>query len=145
MDKTISLEVVRGPKKPEAILGDLFVLQGAAVLFKCDTLERPDLNNDGIKGNEQGQSCIPEGVYVCIKREATKAIPYKHILITGIPGRGGVCIHKANFVTQIKGCIAVGMKEVDINKDGITDVADSKTAFEKIMALTPETFKLTIK
>lgn len=145
MDKVISIEVVRGPKGLKQILGDLFVLENEAVLFKCDTLELPDLNNDGKEGNEQGQSCIPEGTYVCIKREATKAIPYKHILITGIPGRGGVCIHKANFVSQIKGCIAVGMKEVDLNGDGIADVSQSGVAFDKIMELTPNEFKLTIK
>jgi hypothetical protein len=35
--------------------------------FKGVTLERPDYNHDGIIGNEKGNSCIPEGVYHCIR------------------------------------------------------------------------------
>lgn len=140
------IEVIRQSDDGTQTLGDMFVLNDeGATIFKCDTLELSDLNNDGIEGNEKGKSCIPKSTYVCIKREATKAIPYKHILITGISGRDGVCIHKGNHYTQIRGCILVGSKEVDINADGKKDVVESGKTFDKLMAIMPDTFKLTIK
>lgn len=140
------LEVIRNDKSEKQILGDMFVIdEKDAIHFKCDTLELPDLNNDGIDGNEKGKSCIPEGTYICTKRAATVAIPYEHILINNVQGRDGVCIHKANYVHQIKGCIAVGEKEIDINGDGLKDVTNSGKTFMTLMALLPNEFKLIIK
>jgi len=140
------LEVVRHSDDGKQTLGDMHLLNDAgATVFKCDTLELTDLNNDGIVGNEKGKSCIPKGIYVCKKREATNNIPYKHVLITGIAGRDGVCIHKGNHYTQIQGCILVGDRLQDINKDGLPDVVNSGKTFEKLMLLLPSEFKLTIK
>lgn len=140
------LEAIRGTDNGVQILGDMFVIDDkGATHFKCDTLELTDLNNDGIVGNEVGKSCIPKGEYICVKRGATANIPYEHILITGITGRSGVCIHKGNHYTQIRGCILVGSAEVDINKDGQKDVVNSGKTFMTLMSLMPDEFKLTIK
>ena len=140
------LEVIRQSDDGKQILGDMLLLNDAdAVVFKCETLELTDLNNDGIVGNEKGKSCIPKGTYICVKRGATKNIHYEHVLITGITGRDGVCIHKGNHYTQIQGCILVGEKEIDINGDGLKDVTNSGRTFEKLMILLPKEFKLIIK
>ena len=37
--------------------GSLFVLDGHELLYRCKTLELPDL------GNQRNVSCIPEGIY----------------------------------------------------------------------------------
>lgn len=134
------LEVQRQSDNGIQTLGDLFVLDDKdATVFKCDTLELPYMNN------QSRISCIPKGIYFCKKVAASKAIPYPHISIQDVPGRSGICIHKANYVTQLKGCIAVGASEVDMNKDGQKDVTSSGITFDKLMAVLPNEFKLTIK
>lgn len=121
-------------------LGDLFVINEAgATVFKCDSLELP------WKDNKKAVSCIPVGTYLCKKVPASKNIPYLHISITGVNGRSGICIHKANYARQLKGCIAVGASELDIDKDGQLDVTASGVTFDKLMAILPDEFKLTIK
>ena len=109
------------------------------VIFNCDTLELP------WKENKKKISCIPKNSYDCIKREATKNIPYLHVLIMNIPNRDGVCIHKGNLYTQIQGCVLVGKGYGDINKDGQLDVLSSGVTFDKMMALLPNKFTLIIE
>jgi len=68
----------------------------------CDTLERPWLNN------QPQVSCIPEGAYdirLDVSNHFKRLMP--HVL--DVPGRAGILIHPANWVAQLKGCIAVGM------------------------------------
>lgn len=45
---------------------------------------------------------------------------------------------------DILGCILPGLALADINKDGIIDVASSKDAMKKLLALLPDKFKLEI-
>lgn len=121
-------------------LGDLNVLKelkGPSV-FKCDTLELPWYNN------QNRISCIPKGVYKWKKVSKSDAIPYEHISILNVPGRAGVCIHAANYYTQILGCIVVGDKEVDINGDGQKDVTNSGSTFKALMKLLPTSGTLII-
>lgn len=100
--------------------------------FSCATLELP------WKDNNRGISCIPKGLYNWIKVVATAAIPYPHILILSVANRDGVCIHRANYVRQLKGCIAVGEKHIDIDGNGELDVTNSTKTFESLMAILPE-------
>jgi hypothetical protein len=106
--------------------------------FKCKTLELPWLNN------QSKISCIPYGQYTCEKKYATAAIPYQHVTILNVPNRSGIAIHKANYYTQLRGCIAVGENQVDINKDGQKDVTNSGSTFDKLMELLPKRFTLII-
>lgn len=114
--------------EPET-LGTLTV---PAILFGCCSLELPD------KGNKSRISCIPEGTYNWMKRNATIAIPYQHIILLNVPGRDAICIHAANYVRQILGCIAVGNSFIDIDKDGLIDVTASKPTFNELMKRLPE-------
>ncbi len=106
--------------------------------FNCDTLERPYLDN------QHGISSIPASQYLCKKIPATAKIPYEHISITDVPNRSGICIHTANLVTQLEGCVAVGSGYGDINSDGLKDVLNSKLTFEKLMAAVPDEFILVV-
>jgi len=75
--------------------------------FFCSTIERPDLNNDGIEGNEKGASCIPCGRYEC-KRSWYHKGGYEAFEVTGVPGRNRILIHAGNSAKDVQGCIALG-------------------------------------
>lgn len=136
----MKVTVYRGGSDGFQTSGQLSIVDGNdKEIFRCFTLELP------WKENLNRISCIPLGIYDCEKVDLTASIPYKHISITNVPKRAGVCIHKANLVSQLKGCIAVGEKEVDINKDGHKDVINSGKTFEKLMILLPNKFKIEIK
>ncbi len=61
------------------------------------------------------------------------------IELVGVDGRSYIQIHPGNYTRQIQGCILPGLGLKDIDKDGIFDVTNSTAAFNKIMALAPET------
>jgi hypothetical protein len=113
-----TLSLVRTHMLPEQTKGELFVLdENAQVIFQCYTLELP------WKDNQQNISCIPPGRYAITPRWSKK---YKdHIHILDVPGREWILIHEANFVSQLRGCIAVGRARIDINGDGLKDVTSS--------------------
>ena len=133
------IEVIRTIDNGIETLGSLSVMDGDDILFTCVTLELP------WEGNTMGISCIPEGTYHARKINATIAIPYEHIYLMDVPHRSGICIHKANYVSQLKGCIAVGQDKADINKDGQLDVTKSKDTFSKLMAIVPDKFEVEVR
>jgi hypothetical protein len=61
------------------------------------------------------------------------------IRLKGVPGRSNILIHPANYVSQLRGCIAIGLDGADINGDGLIDVTSSKKAVKKLVAALPET------
>lgn len=135
----MKIEITRTIDNGIETLGSLSVVDGDNILYTCITLELP------WKDNQMGVSCIPKGTYHAIKRRATTAIPYKHIYLTDVPHRSGICIHKANFISELKGCIAVGQDKMDIDKDGQLDVTQSSKTFKALMKLLPDEFEVEIK
>lgn len=105
-------------------------------LFSCFTLELP------WKNNKVGESCIPAGTYKLIHRTSPKY--GKHLHVLDVPGRSWILIHPANFVSQLRGCIAPGMSRVHLNGDQILDVANSRVAMEQILRLVSNLNTLTI-
>lgn len=138
MEVTVKLTRNKADEKARQTLGKMVVLNDSTEVFNCFTIELPWENN------ERKISCIPTGEYNCFKRNATVSIPYQHILIVDVPGRDGICIHRANYYKQLKGCIAVGDKHVDINNDGELDVTNSKVTLDKLLGLLPDKFKIVI-
>lgn len=133
------LKQIRRPDNGVETLGDYFLEDDDnKIIFTCKTLELP------FKGNQHEISCIPADDYICKKVLASSNIPYPHISITNVPGRSGVCIHIANFVSELRGCQAVGTTLNDLNKDGQPDLVASKKTFEKLISLLPNTFVLSI-
>lgn len=93
------------------------------------------------KDNANSISCFAPGKYICkyTKSPSFSATAGRDVFtyeVTGVPGRAGIRIHSANYVSQLRGCIALGDAHKDINADNLADVThsgDTITAFEKLM------------
>jgi len=124
--------VERFLKSDQQTLGKLSVINSGQVTFTCLTQELP------WKDNQQRISCIPIGNYRYGKNKASTKVKYPHVDIYDVPNRGGVKIHAGNYVTQILGCIEVGKEHLDINKDGLNDVTESRVTLKALLKhLTP--------
>lgn len=92
--------------------------------------------------NNSKISCIPIGEYKVIRRWSNKF--NNHFYLTNVPGRDFILIHNANYHYQLLGCIAVGEKFVDLNKDGYLDVTNSVSTLKKLLKMLPNEFILEI-
>lgn len=133
------VKIFRTEKSDKETLGVL-----SCGTFVCKTLELP------WKDNANSISCFVPGKYLC-KHTKSKSFSEAHgkdiftYEITGVPGRSGIRIHSANFVSELRGCIALGDAHKDLNSDGLKDVVHSGAtiiAFEKLMNY--EDFELNI-
>ena len=95
------------------------------VLFQFKTLELP------WKDNERRVSCIPPGTYEIIKHTSPKF--GECWWLQDVPGRSEILIHAANYVRQLRGCIAPGLTCADIDGDGNLDVTSSRIAMTKLL------------
>ena len=95
------------------------------------------------KENPSNISCIPVGEY---EVELTYSPAFKKMLwlIKDVPDREGIRIHTANYVRELRGCIAPGLNKQDIDGDGIIDVTNSKKALSLMRSEMPDKFKLEI-
>ena len=117
--------------------------------YTCDTLELKWLDN------KKRVSCIPEDTYEVIPHVSPKF--GKCFFVQDVEDRSEILFHdKVNFVgslnprtgrSDILGCIIPFEKSMDIDGDGIEDIApkSSTVAMEKLLALYPEGFKLVIR
>lgn len=119
--------LTRISKTDTQTLGELCVDE--LVLF---TLELPDLNNDGIEGNEVRKSCIPDGIYPVFRHHSPKF--GSCFWIKEVPGRSAILIHPGNYHYHTLGCILVGMNQKDVNNDGLIDNVSSKMAMQKLLS-----------
>lgn len=121
--------------QPQQTIGELYI---DGVEF-CKTLELKWLDNT------RSKSCIPEGTYKVVKRLAHEKRKYDHFHILNVPNRSYILIHTGNYSSQILGCILVGNKHIDMNKDGLLDVANSTITLQKLYDLMPDSFELTVR
>lgn len=128
------MEVVikRQPSDDKQTLGTMFFND----VEICKTLELAWNNNNN------RISCIPKGMYKVIRRKSSKYGNHFHIL--DVPKRSFILIHNANYHYQLLGCIAIGSKHIDINKDGYLDIAESKKTMKKLLKELPLFFNLKI-
>ena len=105
----------------------------------CKTLELKWFNN------RRNESCIPEGTYEVVKRLAHEKRKYDHFHITNVPNRSWILIHTGNFKQHVLGCVLVGDRHVDLNKDGLLDVANSTKTLAGLYHAMPDRFDLTIR
>jgi len=84
------------------------------------------------KGNKKDESCVPSGDY---EIEYTWSPHHKNYSyeVLDVPGRSGIRFDIANYVSQLLGCIAVGMT---INNNGIErSIEDSRIAIKAVERL----------
>jgi hypothetical protein len=125
------VELRRLSFSPYGILGEL-QMHGRTL---CYTLEDPDNNN--LVGN----SCIPEGTYICVPHNGTR---YKNVWrLESVPGRTAILIHQGNTLNDTRGCILVGRRAGTLR--GLPAVLESRAALEDLRKTLPKTFNLTIR
>ena len=118
-------------------IGQLFFRNKQKLIDKVVTLELP------WKDNKPNVSCIPVGKYK-VKKTYSPHFGKDMWEVLNVQDRSGIRIHIANYVSELKGCIAPGLDAKDINLDGIIDVEDSTQAYSKLQENLPDEFDLTI-
>ena len=95
------------------------------------------------KDNKHNISCVLPRAYLC-QREVNPHLGEAFRLIN-VSGRDSIFIHKANFVTDLKGCIGIG-EEFDFIK-GKRAILDSGHAYSEFMNILKgqNQFRLVIK
>ena len=113
-------------------IGDFILYLDGKEVFRCKSLELP------WKDNKRNISCVVTGLYVVQK------IRDRRYSVEVVPNRSLIRIHFGSFTTNIKGCILLGDKHTDINKDGVIDIVGTKATLKKLQEIT-EKFTLEIK
>jgi hypothetical protein len=96
------------------------------------------------KDNRRSISCIPEGIYKVIKQPPKESRPYPYFRLPNVSGRSGILIHRITYVKDLKGCIGVGAKFMDLNKDGNLDMIESSRTLAWMTENLPDEFELQI-
>ncbi|MBT8490155.1 MAG: hypothetical protein KJN62_03815 [Deltaproteobacteria bacterium] len=93
---------------------------------QCFTKERLWL------GNERNISCIPAGMYRCVKVVSPSfGVTFE---VTSVPDRSHILIHWGNYLRDIRGCILVGNAIALTNDlDGEIIIRKSKVTHTKVM------------
>lgn len=111
--------------------------------FICCTLELAWLDNIPNK------SCIPIGSYTVSRYTSLRLGPC--FIVNNVEDRSYILIHAGNYAssdvdekTDTEGCILVGMGYMDLNGDGVIDIADSRQALQHLLELINGTIEFEI-
>ena len=125
-----TLHLHRVEALPDRTLGQLR-LYGASggVNFEGWALEPP------WRGNRRGASSIPCGLYDLAHRATARR--GRHLLVLGTAPRSYILLHAGNWPRDTRGCILPGLRRADLDGDDLPDVASSRSALGRIVALLP--------
>ena len=87
-------------------------------IFSGLSLER------GWLGNTRNISCVPRGRYTLVL-EYSPRFQKELWELKNVPNRAECKFHTANYWHQLNGCISLGSRLMDIDKDGYYDVVNS--------------------
>lgn len=107
---------------------------GKEILYSCKTLELP------WNENRKQKSCIPRGTYRVTRRTSKKY--GLHFEVHKVEDRSSILIHVGNWVRQTKGCILVGERFNDLDKEPM--ITNSRKTLNKLLEILPLEFNLTI-
>lgn len=144
---------------PTETLSSMYDPKGA---FVAKVLEQQwnDNKRDDPTTKEIEASCIPEGIHVFEKQLAgTFGRDYGYFRARAIEGRtlnqwaidkngnamSSILIHHATYVHHLLGCLGVGGRFVDLNKDGVPDIVDSQKKLKWMYDNMPDVFELEIR
>lgn len=123
----------------------------------CKTMELPWRNN-AIGSTHETASCIPEGIYIFEKQKPSESRPYGYFRARAIKGRSlnqwvkdalgnpmsRILVHRITKVKDLLGCIGVGSRFHDFDKDGVPDMAESSVKLQWMYENLPDVFELEI-
>lgn len=90
--------------------------------------------------NKPKISCIPAGIYRCMKHNGPK---YKDVWeITNVPKRTSILIHAGNSIADTQGCVLVGKGFALFN--GMPAITESRQTIEYLRRVLPDIFTITI-
>lgn len=136
----MKLELLRLSDNREQTEGHLYLYENNKIIWDCVTLELP------WKQNKNSISCIDYGIYDVVKRkDINSQFNYEHLHILNVVGRKWILMHGGNYSRQIRGCILLGDKHIDIDGDGLIDVTNSRKVLRELLELIPDKIKLEIK
>ena len=104
MNDTLELFIKRFYSKPSHIIGQLNIVDK----YFCDTLERPDLNN------QENISCVPAGRYEVQMLNSPHFANARKLdicllpHIINVPNRTNIMIHPVSTVNELEGCVGIG-------------------------------------
>jgi len=106
-------------------------------MFGCLCIER------GFRHNKRNVSNVPAGTYPIVREWSAK---FKRDLweLKNVPHRGEVKIHPANYWYQLQGCIALGLRLKNMNRDGYYDLTRSAATVKDFHYLMRNESKTTI-
>lgn len=122
-------------KLPTQTLGSIYDAGGNLI---CKTMELP------WKENKRSISCIPEGTYLVVKQPPKPGRDYPYFRLPNVEGRSGILIHRITYVKDLRGCIGVGSRFFDLNKDGEPDMVESSKKLQWMIDNLPDKFELVI-
>jgi hypothetical protein len=131
----IEIRIIESTEKERLGVGSVINERGNVVFTFC-TLELPYRNN------QRQISSIDLGKYIVRKRFSEKY--GNHFELISVKNRDKILIHVANFVRELKGCVAVGSAHKDIDNDGTKDLINSRKTLNKLNAIMPYEFELII-
>jgi hypothetical protein len=105
--------------------------------FQCFLIGLPWL------GNEQEESCIPEGEYEYEVKESPR-LGRPVIWILNVPNRTNIQWHPANYTRQLLGCEAPGDSIKFLDDDGTPDVTNSTKTLDKLLSVIDKTGTINI-
>lgn len=112
--------------------------------LRVATIERPWIADPDGPGGQLRESCVPDGLYK-VRPHSSEKFPETYALVNeqrgvyyqpgDIPpgqrfGRSAILIHIGNTVSDVVGCIAVGLS----HDDSALMVSDSRIAMNKLRA-----------
>ena len=88
------------------------------------------------KDNQRNISCMPAGIYKAIAVRRFSNGKYA-LWVQDVPGRSQIMVHTANYVRDLRGCLAPGRFFRDLDKDGIVDVGMSQSVMDELQKHIP--------
>lgn len=118
----------------------------------CKTMELAWRDNKS-SADSSLASCVPEGLYHVVKQPPKPSRDYGYFRFKYVPGRrvdpvtnmSHILVHRITFVKDLLGCVGCGGRFVDLNNDGVPDIADSTKKLEWMYVNLPNEFLLEIK
>lgn len=122
--------LIRAKQERKQTMGSFHLFKGPVEIYEAAAIELP------YKGNQPNISCIPLGTYQVKKAKSPRyGISFQ---VQDVPGRTHILIHAGNYYQDTKGCILLGAKFKDINRDGLKDVSNSRVMVNALMQLADE-------